>query len=124
MASSTEVQMPSPDTPNGKASDNGDNAPKPDGVEDTADRIDVGIDVGAIRVSSALQGLLEEHKAQSEVVKDLKTELIQLNEDPQKYFECRKKFLFYAYTQTLKDCPTSLDFDVKVRNFTLDSDED
>ena len=67
-----------------------------------------------VRVSSALQGLLDEHKAQSTVVQTLREDLSRLNENPTQFFENRKRFLFHAYTQTLKGCVNPPEFDVKV----------
>src|SRR5271156_63173 len=66
------------------------------------------------RVSSILQGLLDEHKAQSVVVESLKSELNDLEQNPQLFFQNRKRFLYHAYTQTLDECKTELSFDVKV----------
>jgi len=69
-----------------------------------------------IRVSAALQGLLDEHKAQSTLVETLREDLNRLNENPTQYFEDRKRFLFHAYTQTLKGCVNAPEFDVKVES--------
>jgi len=66
------------------------------------------------RVSSILQELLDQHKAQSLVVQGLKDELEHLEQNPMQYFDTRKKFLYHAYTQTLKDCSTQANFDVRV----------
>jgi hypothetical protein len=67
-----------------------------------------------LRVSSILQGLLDEHKAQSLVIEALREELEYLEQNPSQYFQGRKEFLYHAYTQTLKECPEQLQFDVKV----------
>jgi hypothetical protein len=67
-----------------------------------------------LRISSILQELLDQHKEQSLVVQGLKDELDHLGQNPTQYFESRKKFLYHAYTQTLKDCSGQTTFDVKV----------
>jgi len=84
--------------------------PKPDESETTGEKFPV-MQTG---VTSALQSFLEEHKEQSKVVQAVKNELTRLDKTPDEYFESRKKFLFHAYTQTLKDCPHTSEFDVKV----------
>jgi hypothetical protein len=61
-----------------------------------------------------LQGLLEEHKAQSLIVKSLKEELDHLEQNPLLYLQNRKSFLYHAYTQTLDECLLQMKFDVKV----------
>jgi hypothetical protein len=67
-----------------------------------------------LRVSSILQSLLDEHKAQSKVVQTLKEELEFLEQNPSQYFQGRKMFLYHAYTQTLKDYEGKVEFDVQV----------
>ena len=79
------------------------------------------------RVTSILQGLLEEHKAQSLIVKSLKEELDHLEQNPLLYFQNRKSFLYSTYTQTLDECLLQMKFDVKVclrlvlTNFRVDA---
>ena len=72
------------------------------------------IPIKEVRVSSILQGLLDEHKTQSLVVESLKSELHELEQNAQLFFQNRKRFLYHAYTQTLDECKTQLNFDVKV----------
>jgi hypothetical protein len=67
-----------------------------------------------LRVSSILQSLLDEHKAQSKVVQTLKEELEFLEQNPSQYFQGRKMFLYHAYTQTLKEYEGTIKFDVQV----------
>ena len=67
-----------------------------------------------LRISAILRDLLDQHKAQSLVVQGLKVELDHLDKNPKQYFESRKKFLYHAYTQTLKDWSARTTFDVKV----------
>jgi hypothetical protein len=67
-----------------------------------------------LRVSSILQSLLDEHKAQSKVVQTLKEELDFLEQNPSQYFQGRKMFLYHAYTQTLKEYEGKVEFDVQV----------
>ena len=67
-----------------------------------------------LRISAILRDLLNQHKAQSLVVQGLKVELDHLDKNPKQYFESRKKFLYHAYTQTLKDWSARTTFDVKV----------
>jgi len=67
-----------------------------------------------LRVSSTLQGLLDDHKAQSLIVDSLKEELNHLETNPLLYFQNRKRFLYHAYTQTLKESQSQLKFDVMV----------
>jgi len=76
-----------------------------------------------VRVSSILQGLLDEHKAQSIVVESLKSELNDLEQNPQLFFQNRKRFLYHAYTQTLDECKTQLSFDVKVLSLCVKTHE-
>ena len=66
-----------------------------------------------LRVSSILQGLLEEHKAQSLIVKSLKEELDHLEQNPLRYLQNRKSFLYHAYTQTLDECLLQMKLDVE-----------
>lgn len=79
------------------------------------------------RVTPILQGLLEEHKAQSLIVKSLKEELDHLEQNPLLYFQNRRSFLYSAYTQTLDECLLQMKFDVKVclrlvlTNFRVDA---
>lgn len=61
-----------------------------------------------------LQGLLEEHKAQSLIVKSLREDLDHLEQNPLLYLQNRKSFLYHAYTQTLDECLLQMKFDVKV----------
>ena len=61
-----------------------------------------------------LEQLLEEHKAQSFIVSSIREELNRIHDDPRMFFQTRKKFLYYAYTQNLKECKNILKFDVKV----------
>jgi hypothetical protein len=84
---------------------------------------DVNMLIKEVRVSSILQGLLDEHKAQSVVVESLKSELNDLEENPQLFFQNRKRFLYHAYTQTLDECKTQLSFDVKVLTLHVKTDE-
>jgi hypothetical protein len=72
-----------------------------------------------LRISTILQDLLDQHKAQSLVVQELKLELNHLEQNPEQYFESRKKFLYHAYTQTLKDWSAHTSFDVKVSCISL-----
>ena len=74
----------------------------------------VNVSLKEVRVSSILQGLLDEHKTQSLVVDTLKSELHDLEQNPQLFFQNRKRFLYHAYTQTLDECKVDLKFDVKV----------
>jgi hypothetical protein len=67
-----------------------------------------------IRVSSILQGLLDEHKAQSLIVASLKEEINYLKQNPALYFQSRKRFLYHAYTQTLSKCQAQMKFEVQV----------
>ena len=67
-----------------------------------------------LRVSSILQSLLDEHKAQSKVVQTLREELDFLEQNPSQYFQGRKMFLYHAYTQTLKEYEGKIEFDVQV----------
>ena len=67
-----------------------------------------------LRASSILKGLLKEHKAQSLIVESLKEELDHLEQNPFRYFQNRKKFLYHAYTRTLGECLFQMKFDVKV----------
>src|SRR5271169_2395361 len=76
-----------------------------------------------VRVSSIIQGLLDEHKAQSMVVESLKSELNDLEQNPQLFFQNRKRFLYHAYTQTLDECKTKLSLDVKVLALHVKTDE-
>lgn len=67
-----------------------------------------------LHICQTLEQLLEEHKAQSLIVSSIEEELNRIHEDPAKFFRTRKKFLYYAYTQNLKECKNILKFDVKV----------
>ena len=84
---------------------------------------DANMLVKEVRVSSILQGLLDEHKAQSIVVESLKSELNDLEQNPHLFFQNRKRFLYHSYTQTLEECKTQLSFDVKVLALYLKTDE-
>jgi len=66
-----------------------------------------------LRISTTLKELLDQHKTQSLVVQGLKEEIDQLEHTPMQFFQTRKKFLYHAYTQTMKDCPAETNFDVK-----------
>lgn len=81
------------------------------------------IPIKEVRVSSILQGLLDEHKTQNLVVESLKSELHELEQNAQLFFQNRKRFLYHAYTQTLDECKTQLNFDVKVPPLDYKSDK-
>lgn len=68
------------------------------------------------RVSSILQVLLDEHKAQSLVVTSVREEINYLKQNAKLYFQNRKRFLYHAYTQTLSTCQAQMKFDVQVRS--------
>lgn len=67
-----------------------------------------------LRISTILKELLDQHKAQSLIVQGLHEELNHLEHNPLQFFQTRKKFLYHAYTQTMKDCSAQTNFDVKV----------
>jgi hypothetical protein len=83
-------------------------------IEKQETRFLSNIPIKEVRGSSILQGLLDEHKTQSLVVESLKSELHELEQNAHLFFQNRKRFLYHAYTQTLDECKTQLNFDVKV----------
>jgi hypothetical protein len=69
---------------------------------------------GDFRVSPVLQSLLDEYKAQTLKVDSVKEDLKNLHENPELYFENRKRFLFHSYTQSLDQFKVPMAFDIMV----------
>jgi hypothetical protein len=67
-----------------------------------------------LQVSSALQSLLDEHKEQSKVVQGIKDEISSLEREPFLFFQNRKKLLYHAYSQSLKDYEGEIEWNVQV----------
>jgi hypothetical protein len=75
------------------------------------------LDTKGLEESPVTTLLLAEHKEQSLVVEGIKQEIEALEQYPILFLEERKKFLYFAYTQTLNQCAVPLNFDVKVYFF-------
>jgi hypothetical protein len=69
---------------------------------------------GDFRASPVHQSLLDEYKAQTLKVESVKEDLKSLHENPELYFQNRKRFLFHCYTQSLDQCKTPMTFDIMV----------
>jgi hypothetical protein len=66
------------------------------------------------QVSPVLQSLLDEYRAQTLKVESVKEDLKSLHENPELYFENRKRFLFHCYTQSLDQFKVPMVFDIMV----------
>ena len=93
------------------------------GPSQTDEPTDSKFDIKDLGISAAIEALIIEYNAQSEVVEGIKQELEGLERYPIIFFENRKKFLYFAYTQTLEQCPVKLKFDVKVYFVYLDDSD-
>jgi hypothetical protein len=69
---------------------------------------------GDFRVSPVLQSLLDEYKVQTLKVESVKEDLKSLQENPELYFQNRKRFLFHCYTQSLDQFKLAMGFDIMV----------
>ena len=69
---------------------------------------------GDFRASPVLQNLLDEYKTQMLKVESVTEDLKSLQENPELYFQNRKRFLFHCYTQSLDEFKIPVGFDIMV----------